>query len=350
MDDRQIYRFIWQKTEHRKARLLRAYGTAGQVTLPETIGGMPLEEIGAYCFSPSGHLPNAEDRVEETQETDGIRWKVLEGGTYRKKNGIGQCGTMQPLRELCGDYISSVILPDTVRKIGNCAFYNCRFIKEIEVGTSAAEIGSDVFMNCKHFTKLSVRSGSAKATGIRKMLSQISSDMEVYLKKDGRIEALILFPEYSESYDEIAPAHLFGRNITGEGFRARQCFKEGVFDFAAYDAIFEKARAEETERTLLKMAGARLRYPAGLSEPAKEAYREYVKTHAAGLGSIWVMEQNLDMMHFLCREGLFPSVYLDEAVGIAVRMKWTEGAASLMRWKREYLEHGKEDRYGFDDF
>ena len=53
-----------------------------------------------------------------------------------------------------------------------------------------------------------------------------------------------MYPEYTESYDEIAPAHIFGRNITGEGFRARQQFQDGIVQFAGYDAIYPKVIAE----------------------------------------------------------------------------------------------------------
>lgn len=58
-------------------------------------------------------------------------------------------------------------------------------------------------------------------------------------------QTAVFYPEYYENYDEIAPAHIFGRSIEGEGFRARQCFKEGVPDLSQYDTIFPKACAEE---------------------------------------------------------------------------------------------------------
>ncbi len=38
----------------------------------------------------------------------------------------------------------------------------------------------------------------------------------------------------------------FELNLTGEGFRARQCFKEGVILLNAYDEIFPQACVEES--------------------------------------------------------------------------------------------------------
>ena len=86
-------------------------------------------------------------------------------------------------------------------------------------------------------------------------------------------DAFLLYPEYYERYDTIAPAHIFGLNIEGEGFRARQCFRGDMIDFAAYDAIFGKACAEESVTTLGRMSLDRLMTPVSLSESSRLACR-----------------------------------------------------------------------------
>ena len=60
------------------------------------------------------------------------------------------------------------------------------------------------------------------------------------------IDGSIFYPEYNGGYDEVGPAHIFALNIEGEGFRMRQCFKDGKIDFDGYDACFEKLCAEES--------------------------------------------------------------------------------------------------------
>ena len=83
--------------------------------------------------------------------------------------------------------------------------------------------------------------------------------MEVsFEQEDGEREAVLLYPEYYESYDEIGPAHIFELNLTGEGFRARQCFKDGVILLNAYDEIFPQACVEESAEVLIPMAWNRL--------------------------------------------------------------------------------------------
>ncbi len=69
---------------------------------------------------------------------------------------------------------------------------------------------------------------------------------------------------------KIAPAHIFGRNITGEGFRARQQFQDGIVQFAGYDAIYPKVIAEESPLTIAKMAYLRLQTPIGVQEDARK--------------------------------------------------------------------------------
>ena len=108
----------------------------------------------------------------------------------------------------------------------------------------------------------------------KRVKTDLSADLVGYRsdlpKKDGQREAVLFYPEYFESYDEIAPAHIFGRNIEERGFRARQSFLNGAVDFVQYDTIFPKACAEENDKTLQKIVTDRLLYPVDLKEVARE--------------------------------------------------------------------------------
>ena len=131
------------------------------------------------------------------------------------------------LTELCGSRIEEVSLPDTVQSIGNCAFYNCKKLNRIRAGANLRDIGSDAFMNTLSFHRLTLSCRPEEASGIKQILSHISWDIKVRFQVGDEVFAALLYPEYLETYDEIAPAHLFGRSITGEGFRARQCVRDG---------------------------------------------------------------------------------------------------------------------------
>ncbi len=316
--------FYWERTTG-GARLLRAFGFASSVVLPDEIDGVPLTEIGAYCFSESRHLPDTFLR-SQTEELD-------------------------DMRELSGRYIEAVSLPDTVQKIGNLAFYNCTSLKVLTVGKHMESPGSDVFMNCQKLRRIILRCGVREKSGIRPILSRISWEILITFQKDKNTEAELLFPEYYESYDEIAPAHLFGRSVTGEGFRARQCFKDNVTDFAQYDLIFPKACVEEPVGTLCRFALCRLRYPTDLSATARERYASFLREHDAVLCRMAVEARDMEQVRFLCENGWMGREALEQGILAAGKADWAKGAAGLLRLKEEFFpQEIQSDPYTFDDF
>jgi hypothetical protein len=285
------------------------YGVSGQVRVPGQICGHPVTGIASYCFARTRRLPEGEK--EETCLCDESEASLL--------------------TELCGDVVEEVSLPEGVKSIGSCAFYNCVNLKCLQVGAAAVEIGSDAFMNAKSFHRLILCIAPGAQSGIRQILHQISWDVEVvFLSREG-VEACLLYPEYYETYDEIAPAHIFGRSIRGEGFRARQCIQDGVVDFAGYDGIFQKACAEESPETLTAMAYRRLRYPYALGEDGKKRYESCIRSHAAALAGIFLKERDLAALRFLCSGGMLAGEELTACIRQAAESGWVQGAATLMQ-------------------
>lgn len=336
-----IYELDWERVKD-GARLLRVSGMTAEAVLPGEIEGLPVTEIGAYCFAERAHLP---EHYEKT--------KVVFGEASGKESPevSFECPVSGQLRELSGRYIEKLVLPDSVKRIGNLAFYNCTGLSRLEFGSGLEEIGSDAFMNCKKLHQMWVHAGSREQSGIRQILAQISSDMEVTFLGREEIEAVLLFPEYYESYDEIAPAHLFGRNIEGEGFRARQCFKDGRMDFVQYDTIFPKACAEESEKTLCRLAWNRLRYPVDLRGDAKSLYECYIRAHAGAICIAAAKERDMQQVLFLCEQKLCDRAALERAVRVAAELDWAEGTAWFMRLLEQlFPQKSAGSRYEFEDF
>lgn len=298
-----MYNLNWEKTKEGTARLLGVCDMPGELVLPEKIEGLPLTEVGPYCFA---------------------------------KN----------------KYLERVVVPDSVKKIERMAFYNCTGLKELELGAGLAELGGDAFMNCHSLHQLKVRCGAKEASGVRFVLRQISSDLTVHFMGETEEEsAVILFSDYYESYDEVTPAHLFGRNIEGEGFRARQCFKDGVFEYVRYDGIFGKACAEENEKTLCEMSMNRLRYPVELTDDARSQYEGYVKEHLDAICGNAVRNRDMSVLDFLCKSKLAEPVDLDKCARLAAECEWAEGGAFILRLKGQYFAPAsRTSRYAFDDF
>lgn len=299
-----------------EAVIYRMYGSAPAAAVPERIEGCPVTAVGAYCFSDRNRIP-----------------------------GDIRCAGHEPTqseRELSGDYIQEAALPDTIRSIENAAFFGCRNLTALEIGRLPMSVGSDVFNNCGRLRTLRVRAKAGEVTAVRHILNRISWEIEVCFE-----DAVLLYPEYFEIYDTIAPAHIFGLSIEGEGFRARQCFQNDVVDFTAYDGIFRKACAGETVSTLGRMALNRLLTPICLEKRYEREYENYVRENSGEILSDNIKMRDLVKLEFLCVHQYADATELEQAACQAAQDGWAEGAASLMEWKHRYYAVHKKNRYEF---
>ena len=245
-----------------------------------------------------------------------------------------------------GEFVEKITLPDAVERIENAAFFNCKKLYALEVGKRTTEIGSDVFNNCSALHKVHIRGKAGEETGAKQLLARISWDVEVQFD-----DAVLFYPEYYEGYDTIAPAHIFGLNIEGEGFRARQCFREGKVDFEAYDSIFEKACAEENDRVLVHMAMDRLMTPVGLTEKNRIRYEKYLVSVPEKIFEICLKNRKLEWLKYYVNSVLagdkIETTVKEKALVTYVQQDWTEGAAVLLAAGRK-KEGGKKARYEFE--
>lgn len=119
---------------------INAYtGPGGTVTIPETIGGLPVTEVGngwniEPMFSP--------DRpVTSINIPEGV--KVISGGAF---NG---CTDLE--------YIS---IPNTVESIGPFAFANCSRLENVNIPAGVSYISHFAFNHCSSLTNFSVSAGN----------------------------------------------------------------------------------------------------------------------------------------------------------------------------------------------
>ena len=297
--------------------LYRVSSKSGVVDIPEGI-----TDIAQYCFSETMHLPKELQKEYDERDTD-----IL-------------------YHEFSGGFVNSITFPKSVEKIGNNAFYNCLELTDITMGSNIKEVGSDVFMNCRNLHKICILSDIKDVTGLRQVLSRISSEIEVTYMKYDKITAKVLYPEYSESYDEIAPAHIFGRNIEGEGFRARQCFDGGRADMRQYDTIFPKASAEESVEVAGKIAMYRLMYPYMLNDSEKDLYMEYLENNKSEIVNLFIENKSIDEVEFMLE--LFGSdrEMIETAIVKAAETGFGEVTALVLKYRRK-KEDIRKERYSF---
>ncbi len=316
--------YWYREREEGEICLLRIFGDCSEVVLPDWIEGKPVTQIGDYCFSDRETCTGREEWLRMAQGDSGTAFSG-DPDSFRRAY---ESGAMVPL---CGGNITRVVLPAAVRKIGQLCFYQCRNLKELSIGPGECEIGSDAFMNCRKFHKVVLRAKADQRTALRQILMQRTGEMDAWFTN-----AAIHFPEFSETYDLIGPAHIFELNIKGEGFRARQCFEGEVFQFERYDSIFAQARETEPEVTLCKMAAFRLRYPAGLREKFYRAYAGYLLEHIGAFCDELIRLKDLTLLEGLGEQGLLGEEQQMICVEKMLQAKWVQGTRMLLAWKKEW--------------
>jgi hypothetical protein len=300
--------------------LRRVFGSVDTLELPGELEGYPLTGIGAYCFAAQAHL--SPELLCELAEA-----------------GLGD-GTNPPagaLRPINGEYLRELTIPDTVQVLETYAFYNCKQLRRLSVGANLREIHSDAFMNCRALHTLVIRAKADTSTGLPFLLNQLTAELAVEFDAGEESEKVcLLYPEYTESYEEIGPAHIFSLHVEGEGYRARKQFSEGRLDVAGYDKVFEKASNEEQFLTLMKMALYRLQYPYGLTDDARVQYEQYIKAHETQVLEQLVRAKDADMLRSLCARPQISDEAVQAAVCLAVSTGWTRGVAGIIRWRNGY--------------
>lgn len=301
------------------ARVLRLFGDSPCPAVPDKVGGLPVTEIGPYCFSAR---------------------RDPEGGKLEIPADVSSSD-----HPICGEFVEEVTLPDSVRALHNGAFYNCRSLHRLTVGPGLESLGSDLFTNCRSLRTFALRAAPDQPTGLKKMLAAISGGIGVEFCS-GAQPARLYYPEYSEYMDENTPAHIFNRGIQGVGYRYRQCFAQGVLAFAEYDAAFSMADAEESPSGLCRVALDRLCTPVQLSEDARVRYGAYLGSHADDALALVLADRDAAALQVLGTV-LDPQARREGALSCG-GAGWSEGAALLLAGTAG-SGHKPKKSYDFDD-
>ena len=321
---------LWEPADS-GIRLLRCFGNSPILNVPSNINGKEITEIGAYCFSRS--RPGFSEHIYKSIFID------MGNATTTKVDGSLLNNTSFDFSafgtELDGTFLEEVTLPNGITTLHNAAFYNCRKLKKLSVGTKISGIGSDEFMNDNHLEYLIVRGKDTDATGLSLILERIAENITVFFYPDNKNvpESVLFFPEYYEWLDEISPAHIFSRSIHGEGFRMRKSFNNGIIDYRKYDSCFDNALTVESSENLCKIALNRLRWSSCLDTVFKEKYEIAVNKHMDTAFSLAIKSKDFPLLEFICKYFTPDMVLLSDAIDKCIENDWSEGNAFLIEQK-----------------
>ena len=325
------------------ARLTRVYGDAPCAALPASVPGpeggvLAITELGDYCFSEKPRsLPGADALCRYEVSPDGTCTLVqafgrnLTGRHGRYDLDFGEePAAPEELHPVCGNFVEEITLPDSLQVIGSCAFYNCRRLRRLSVGAGDLTVGSDVFLNCFALADLLVRAAPEEKTGLFALVNNITEAVRAmfWLPGEARPRAGLWYPAYWEDVEE-SPAHILLHTFSGQGYHYRQCFRENKLLPAEYDAIFPQGHDADDASVMAMLCFDRLRWPWQLSDAARDAYRDFLKTNTGRVLTRLLKAQDTEGVKALLALDVMDTDAFAEGAALAAKADNAEAAALL---------------------
>ena len=294
------------------AVILRAGTPDARAVLPERISGLPVTALGSRALAPERQADPVPPGAETLQITCG---PVEEDASWNNRN----------LRDLT--------LPGSLQAVGDYALLNCSVLKTLRMADSISHWGGGTLMNCRQLDTLHLtRTGPDQGEALAWFAGELSRELDVTVLGPGRETARLLFPEYTELYEENCPAHHFDYFISGAGYPYHHCFRQKRLSLKEYDALWRDFLGmEQEDRAALRLAWRRLRRPVELSEPAAAGYRAYLKDHAGEALRLLLEEEDGEALPLLL-ELAEPD---REALSAACALAREKGATAALAWLLE---------------
>lgn len=343
------------------ARLVRAYGEAPCIALPSALpapegGSWAVTELGDYCFSESPRnlpAPDAVCRYAVGEDGSAVLTRAFgrdRTGRHRRYDLDFGAAPEKDLHPVCGNFLEEAVLPDSLRVIGSCAFYNCRRLRTLSVGAGELTVGSDVFLNCFALADLIVRADPEQATGLFALVNNITEAVRALFWCPGEAapRAGLWYPAYWEDVEE-SPAHILLHTFSGQGYHYRQCFLDNKFLPAEYDAIFPQGHDADDAAIMAMLCFARLRYPWQLTEAAAGHYRAFLAANTDRVFARLLKAQDTDSIRALLALDVLDKAAFASAAALAAKAENAAAAALLADAEhKKYAPQSKKQRYDFD--
>ncbi len=244
--------------------ILRAETCDRQAALPDTLFGLPVTALGGHALTPGRQAPEGEE-VLVTCGPAGEEWDNRQ---------------LEDLR-----------LPDTLRRVGDYALFNCTALRTLRLADTIAYWGGGVLMNCRQLDTFYLTCTGREGELMDYLAGELPRELDMTLSYPEGRTARVIFPEYAEVFEENVPHHQFDFHIQGAGYPYHHCFYHKQFSLRDYDQLWKGYLGmEHEEDCALRLAWWRLRYPLDLTERAEEAYWAYLRDHGAAAAR-WLLSR-----------------------------------------------------------
>lgn len=232
--------------------LLRAVTCDKRAVLPDELWGLPITVLGDHALAPNAR-PVTGEEVCLT------------------------CG--RPAGEWSNRDLIDLTLPAQLTDVEDYALYGCRSLRTLRLFDRVDRWGGGCLMNCRELRELHViRAAETHGDALAFLCDELHEELNVTIHSVDGTETRLIFPEYTEIYEENVPNHHFDYHIHGGGHPYHHVFRAKQLDLRVYDGLWDKFLREEHEPdAALRLAYTRLRWPTDLSAAAEAQYWEHLK-------------------------------------------------------------------------
>lgn len=219
--------------------ILRAVTCDRAAVLPDSLFGLPVTALGDRALAGGEFAPEGEE----------VRISCGSGGDVWDNRTL-----------------ESLALPGSLRRAGDYALLNCHSLRTLRLFDGVSSWGGGALMNCRSLSSFHLtRMENAQGPSLAYLVGELSRELEVTVLEADGTQIRLLFPEFTEIYEENCPAHHFDYTIVGAGYPYHHCFRQKLLRLNEYDALWNAFLGMEHEpSTALRLAWLRLRWPADL--------------------------------------------------------------------------------------
>ena len=306
----------WKLTVRREAAglaILRAVTCDARAVLPESLFGIPVTALGDHALSPTAPAAEGEEVLVS-------------------------CG---PAGEWDNRSLEDLTLPRSLRRVGDYALMNCTGLTTLRLCDGVEAWGGAVLMNCRGLDTLRLTRVGEQGDTLAWFADELPWELDVTVEETDGTMFRLLFPEYREVYEENCPAHHFDYNIYGAGYPYHHSFRNKKLDLRTYDELWNGFLGmEHEEESAVRLAFWRLRYPAELTDRARERYLAHLRAHS-GLAAAWLVgERDLPGLAFLLKTARLDREALSAACALARETGNTGALALLLEQRRDAVPRG----------
>lgn len=306
--------------------ILRAGTCDRRAALPDRLLGLPVTELADHALAPDRQPATPSDNEEALLIT---------------------CGLPDPDAAWDNRSLQDLSLPRSLTALGSYALLNCSALKTLRLHDSVERWGGAVLMNCRGLDTLHLtRTGGQQGEALAWFAGELSRELDVTIRESGGGTIRLLFPEYTELYEENCPAHHFDYFISGAGYPYHHCFRQKKLQLKEYDALWRDFLAmEHEESAALRLAWYRLRWPVDLSGASAADYRAHLRAHAAGALRLLLTEEGGEGLPLLLELARPDREALAAACNLARELGATAALAALLEERHRRFPEGLEKSF-----